>query len=254
MRCKKFDVMTSSYLDQQLSAGEAVGYRGHLASCADCRAHLDEVAQVSQMLRDVRRPDLPRELHGYIMTAVEQRAANEISFAERAVGWMARFNPRFVSYVTGALVSAVLFTAMLAALRPIPVIGADGRPKGEVYVIAGPAITSSDIEYDAYNDLPPDATLSDAHYYQLPRMLDNSALVSFSRIAAPGPEGIAALVEISVDGRAQLVDVLNAPRDPYLVEQLWWSLSKRTFQPAMVGGRPVPTRIILLVEKVDVTG
>ena len=62
------------------------------------------------------------------------------------------------------------------------------------------------------------------------------------------------VVEVDSDGRGTLVDVLNAPKDPYLFEQLWWSLRNRTFQPATVSGHPVPTRIILLVEKVDVGG
>jgi hypothetical protein len=65
---------------------------------------------------------------------------------------------------------------------------------------------------------------------------------------------MAALVEVETDGSAKLVDILDAPQDPYLVEQLWWSLGARTFKPAFVSGRPVTTRIILLVEKVDVRG
>jgi hypothetical protein len=65
---------------------------------------------------------------------------------------------------------------------------------------------------------------------------------------------MSALVEVDSDGRGRLVDMLNSPNDPYLIEQLWWSLRNRTFQPATVSGHPVPTRIILLVEKVDVSG
>src|SRR6185295_19364061 len=115
----------------------------------------------------------------------------------------------------------------------------------------------SDREYHSCDILPPDqATSETEHYYQLPRVLDNSALVSFSHIAyqKAGSQGMSALVEVDSDGRGKLVDVLNAPKDPYLIEQLWWSLRNRTFQPATVSGDPVPTRIILLVEKVDVSG
>src|SRR5262249_819850 len=94
------------------------------------------------------------------------------------------------------------------------------------------------------------------HFYELPRVLDNSALVSFSHIAyqKAGNQGMSALVEVDSEGRGALVDVLDAPKDPYLIEQLWWSLRDRTFQPVTGSGHPVPTRIILLVEKVDVTG
>jgi hypothetical protein len=87
-------------------------------------------------------------------------------------------------------------------------------------------------------------------------VLDNSALVSFSHIAYQkrGNEGMSALVEVDSDGCGRLVDVIDAPKDPYMIEQLWWSLRNRTFQPATVSGRPVSTRIILLVEKMDVSG
>jgi hypothetical protein len=90
----------------------------------------------------------------------------------------------------------------------------------------------------------------------MPRVLDDGALVNFSHLAyeRTGSNGMAALVEVETDGSAKLVDILDAPQDPYLVEQLWWSLGARTFKPAFVSGRPVTTRIILLVEKVDVRG
>ena len=87
-------------------------------------------------------------------------------------------------------------------------------------------------------------------------MIDNGALVSFSHIVHDkvGTESMSALVEVSSDGHAELLEMLEEPRDPALVEQLWWSLGKPTFQPARVEGRAVQTRIVLLVEKVDVSG
>jgi hypothetical protein len=119
-------------------------------------------------------------------------------------------------------------------------------------------ISGSNAEWHASNPHLPPAGGSEASgdYYQLPRVLDNSALVSFSHIAyqKAGDEGMAALVEVGADGSAKLVDMLDEPSDPYLVEQLWWSLSNRTFQPAMVEGHAAPTRIVLLVEKMDVGG
>jgi hypothetical protein len=89
----------------------------------------------------------------------------------------------------------------------------------------------------------------------LPSVLNDSSLVSFSHASYQRGDGFAILVEVSPDGRGELVEVLDDnPPPPHLVEQLWWSLSKRTFQPAMVEGRPIPTRIVVLVEKLDVSG
>jgi hypothetical protein len=186
------------------------------------------------------------------MTEATRRARREIGLAESLFEWLLKLNPRPVALATGLVVSLLSFASLFSSFRPIP----SSSPETQQVAIY-PIINGSDREYHSYNNLPPDAGSTDSeHYYQLPRVLDNSALVSFSHIAyqKPGNQAMSALVEVDLDGRGKLVDVLNAPKDPYLIEQLWWSLRDRTFQPATVSGRPVPTRIILLVEKMDVGG
>lgn len=249
MGCKKFELTASAYLDRQLTLNQTSEYRAHLSTCENCCVDLAEVEQLSLALRRAKQPEAPLELRSYVMTAVARRRAGDISLGQRAFEWLLKLNPRPISYAAGALVSALLFGVLMPSLRPLPAIGASAE---QIF----PVVYSSDREYHNYNNLPPDIGLNGSdHYYQLPRVLDNSALVSFSHIAyqKQGNEGMAALVEVGLDGRARLVDVMGEA-DPYMVEQLWWSLSKRTFQPASVAGRPVPTRIVLLVEKVDVGG
>lgn len=251
MECKNFELTASAYLDRQLAENEFARYRQHLAACDCCRRHLSETDAVSLALRNADRPELPRELHGYVMTEATRRARGEISLSESVLSWLLKLNPRPVAYATGVLVSILSFTSLFSSFRPIP-LGGRGSEPAAIY----PIISGSDREYHSYNNLAPDAAATTDHYYQLPRVLDNSALVSFSHIAyqKPGNQGMSALVEVDQDGRGRLVDVLDAPNDPYMIEQLWWSLRDRTFQPATVSGHPVSTRIILLVEKVDVGG
>jgi hypothetical protein len=255
MECKKFELSASAYIDRALPEQELAEYRAHLSTCSDCRLQLVELEQVSLMFRDVEQPEVPRELHSYIMTEVARHSTNEISLRQRLFEWLLRLNPRPVAYTTGFAMSALSFLLLFSSFKPIPVSAIVDTEQAAIY----PVISGSDREFHSYNDLPPDPNSPDAgsdHYYQLPRVLDNGALVSFSHIAyqKPGNEGMRAMVEVESDGRARLVDVLDAPKDPYLVEQLWWSLRNRTFQPATVSGRPVSTRIILLVEKMDVGG
>lgn len=191
------------------------------------------------------------------MTEASRRARRELTLSQEVFEWLLKLNPRPVSVAAGVLVSLVSFASLFSSFKPIPL----GAVESQEAAIS-PVISGSNREYHSYNNLPQDAGSVDAgskdsdHYYQLPRVLNNSALVSFSHIAyqKPGNQGMSALVEVDPDGRGRLVDVLNAPQDPYLIEQLWWSLRDRTFQPATVSGRPVSTRIILLVEKVDVSG
>jgi hypothetical protein len=253
MGCKKFELMASAYLDRQLTDAETVAYRAHLAACGDCRLHLAEVEQASLMLRELRLPDTPRELRGYVMREATSRALKEITLEQRALTWLMRFNPRLVAYSAGFVISAMLFTLVFSGFRPIPVPAVEANETAMIF----PVVSGSDREYHSYNNLPQDKDVTlEEHYYQLPRVLDNSALVSFSHIVyrKPGNEAMSAMVEVDSDGRGQLIDVLNAPKDPYVVEQLWWSLRSRTFQPATVSGHPVPTRIIMFVEKVDISG
>jgi len=253
MECKKFELAASAYLDRQLSETDTAAYRTHLSTCADCSLHLEEIEQVSLLFRDVSEPETPRELHSYVMTEVKRRARQEISLGQRLLGGLLKFNPRVVAYTAGLVISLTSFGTLFSSFRPIPV----GSIVETEQVAIFPIVSGSDREYHSYNGLPSDTTVSEEeNYYQLPRMLDNNALVSFSHLVnqRSGNEGISAMVEIDSDGRANLIDVLGGPKDPFVVEQLWWSLHDRIFQPATVSGRPVPTRIILLVEKVDVNG
>jgi hypothetical protein len=253
MECKKFELTASAYMDRQVPENEAAEYRQHLSMCDRCRRHLAETEDVSVTLRNADRPAVPRELRSYIMTEASRRARKEISLTESLVAWLLKLNPRPVAYATGLVISLLSFAALFSSFRPIPF----GVPHIEQAAAIYPIINGSNREYQRYNNLPQDAGSSATeHYYQLPRVLDNSALVSFSHIAYQkrGDEGMSALVEVDSDGHGTLLNVIDAPQDPYLVEQLWWSLRNRTFQPATVSGRPVSTRIILLVEKMDVSG
>ena len=253
MECNKFEMAASAYVDRQLNENQAVRYREHLSACEGCRLHLAETEAVSLAVRNVDPPAVPRELRDYIMAEATRRERKEISLTVSFFEWLLKLNPRPVGYAAGLLVSLLSFASLFSSFRPIPLGLAVSQQATAIY----PIISGSDREYQSYNNLPPDAGRTDAdHYYQLPRVLDNSALVSFSHIAyqKAGNQGMSALVEVDSEGRGRLVDVLDAPKDPYLIEQLWWSLRDRTFQPATVSGHPVPTRIVLLVEKVDVSG
>ncbi|HJQ23636.1 MAG TPA: zf-HC2 domain-containing protein [Blastocatellia bacterium] len=253
MECKKFQIIASAYLDGQVTDAEAVASDAHLAACGDCRRHIAEVEQASSLLRELTTPETPRELHGYVMREVALRARKELTVMQRAVGWLQKFNPRLVSYSAGSMLSAVLFALVFSGFRPIPVPAVEAKETALIF----PVVSGSDREYHSYNNLPQNKdAATEENYYQLPRVLDNSALISFSHIvySKPGNEAMSAMVEVDSDGRAQLIDVLNAPKDPQVIEQLWWSLRNRTFQPATVSGRPVSTRIIMFVEKVDISG
>lgn len=255
MRCKRYKLLSSAHIDGRLNGAELAKLHTHLDECENCRVELGQIERTSALLKATARPAFPRELHAYVTTAVRSRALHEISLYQRALEWILKFNPRLVSYATGVAVSFGLFTATMAGFKPIPVIGPVTETLASTEVITG-----SDSEYHRYNGLPQDSgALDDDHFYELPRVMNYGSLVSFSHIAyqKPGSEAAAALVEVTPSGHGRIVQVLGKPTDPMLIRCLQWSLSKRpSFQPAKrVGsGQPLPTRIVLMVQKMDVIG
>jgi hypothetical protein len=248
--------MASAYLDQELTASEASEYRLHLEECSPCHKHLEELEATSLFFKESKKPELPRELHSYVMTAIERRVSGDISLQQRTVEWLLKLNPRPFSFATGAVVSIILFAITLSGFKPLPASPED-RKLGDTSILLAEPIVSSGNQFKVYNDIYANPSSTDIEgYYELPRMLNSGSMVSFSHLAyqRPGNEGMSVMLEVETDGRARLVNVLDDPNDPAVVEQLWWTLGNPTFQPATVEGQPVSTRIILFVEKMDVGG
>jgi hypothetical protein len=252
MDCKKCETTASAYFDQQLGESEAVEYRAHLSDCSECRMRLVEYEAMTLALRNAGRPEVPRELRSYVMTDLARRTSPGFTLSARVFDWLLKLNPRVVAYSTALVVSLVSFGTLFSTFKPIP-MPVSTSEQATIF----PVVTGSDREFLSYNSLPTEKdSTGDEQYYELPRVLNNSGLVAFSHIAysKPGNETMSALVEVGTDGRGKLLDVIDAPKDPFVIEQLWWSLRNRTFQPAVVSGKPVPTRIVLLVEKIDIRG
>ena len=79
MRCIDIQLLTSAYLDEELRITERETYRAHLTSCLSCHQHLEETREVSGFLKAARTPEVPRELRGYVMTAIVRRVHHDIS-------------------------------------------------------------------------------------------------------------------------------------------------------------------------------
>jgi hypothetical protein len=255
MRCEKFEPMASAYLDQELTPIELNEFRSHLDVCSLCRQHLQELEKTSLFFKKVPRPEVPRELHSYVMTALESRTSGELSLRQSFSEWMLTLNPRPFSVATGVIVSLILFAFTLSGFKPLPAHAADSVLNDTAILLAPPPdpVLSPVSEYALYNkDLQ---KISVTDQYELPRIENTRAsMSSFGYLAyqTPGNESMSALVEIDKDGRGTLVHVLDEPKDPMVVEQFWWALHNPTFQPAMVEGQPVATQMVIIMYKVDI--
>ena len=196
-------------------------------------------------------------------------AAGQVSMGQRVSEWLSRLNPVLISYSTGVVASALLFMGTLAGFRPMPYIDDDPPDMTALTANSGAGsfedprfvqvIWGTNSEYNLYNGVPLSlASDSDEHGYELPRFRENGPMTSLAFTAWPktGSESTAMLVEIGSDGRGRIIDVLTKPKDPSLIREMDWTLSRRPFQPAKKtdSGQPIPTRIVLLNYKVDVTG
>jgi hypothetical protein len=266
MNCKEYRSVASDYVDHILDEVVAARYETHLAACSDCHTHLDQTRKVSLVMRHSQRPQTPRELRANVVTAVQRMAAGRLPLHQQVGEWLSKLNPHLVSYSTGVLASALLFAGTLAGLRPSPLLD---QPSPEMIALARggdrlesrilDVVCGTDSEYHLYNGLPPVLPAEpDKHGYELPRFRENGPMTSLAFTGWPktGNESNAMLVEIGSDGCGRIIDVLTKPKDPFLLREMDWSLSRRSFQPAKKtdSGQPIPTRIVLVNYKVDVTG
>jgi hypothetical protein len=252
-RCEEYRSMASAYIDRQLEVVDEMRYQEHLDGCNGCNTHLIDTRKLSLIVRQASDPAVPRELHDYVMTAVRRQSNNEVGLLQRLNDAVQRLNPRIVSYAAGLVMSVVLFTGTIAGFRPISKVA---QANGALPPLE--AVTGNGLEYSIYNDLPLDPSPTDEQFYELPRVVVGSSLVSFSYIALqrPGDETAVVWIEIYPNGKARILEVLKSPSDPTLIGVLQWALSRQPLQPAreIASGQPVSTRIVLFVEKMDVIG
>src|SRR5262249_29255077 len=218
MKCKNSKRMASAYLDRELQPQEMAEYNGHLAGCAGCQSYLSELNSLSHALATLPRVDEPRELHSYVMTPIRRGVNGTFQPIQQLVDFCQKLNPRLVSYGVGLLVSGILFGLTLAGLKPYRGMDSPIGPIAEL-----PAIVGSGEEYDLYNNVPAhDSAGSSQHAYELPRVVHDSSLISFSNVAyrKPGNEGAWALVEIGADGKGKIIQVLEKPNDPGVIGDL----------------------------------
>src|SRR5687767_14288942 len=153
MRCKNFESQASAYLDQELAVSEASEYRQHLEACSPCRGHLEELEATSLFFKESKTPEVPRELHSYVMTAIERRVSGDISLQQRTVEWLLTLNPRPFSFATGAVVSIILFAVTLSGFKPIPASPEDRKLTAVFLAPYSEPVISSGVEFNLYNDI-----------------------------------------------------------------------------------------------------
>lgn len=241
MNCRRCRKLASAYLDRQLAPPEHRDVLQHLSRCPSCRAYLGELEHISRRLGALPSVTPPATLAADTVAAfVRLRQRPSMGILTALANW-AMSHARPVSAVASFLITAVCYGAILGQMKPIPSIPLSVR---------APTITVSASQYRWINGLS--SSSLDASSYTFPRI--RRAPSSDASLAEVKTTPIVVIAMIHADGRASLVQLVEPAGTPQLMEHVRTALSALQFRPAMAGGHPVPTRLILLVDRMDVRG
>jgi hypothetical protein len=119
MRCNDLEALICDYVDGTLTAAERATVELHLASCASCRAMVEEASAAVAFIGRAAEVEPPPALVNHLLFEVRQGAARPVR--ERG-GWLARLlepvlQPRFAM----GMAMTILSFAMLARFAGVPV-------------------------------------------------------------------------------------------------------------------------------------
>lgn len=73
LSCQDLMQRTSEYLDEALPPGEREAFDRHLATCAACAHHLQQILQTIQRLRSLPREPMPSGMKERLRQALHSR-------------------------------------------------------------------------------------------------------------------------------------------------------------------------------------
>lgn len=105
-KCEEFAPLLSAYFDGELTEEENAAVRAHLGECEDCRARLDEYAQLSGAMLALGEEDVPEGFTARVMDAVRAEKAAAKPQVKKRSTWR-RWMPMAACAAIVALAAAV---------------------------------------------------------------------------------------------------------------------------------------------------
>ena len=75
--CKDFLREISEYLDESTDPQKRAELQNHISQCPNCWVILDTTKKTIQVYKGMEQQDLPDEVHGRLMKALEKRCASK---------------------------------------------------------------------------------------------------------------------------------------------------------------------------------
>ncbi len=196
------------------------------------------------------RPKPPAGLADSITDLLTIEAAARRQAPPPSIGRrIARFlEPRLMPYTVGSFASVIMFTLMLAALRPHVVALREAALQNSVTVLTEPA-------YDLYRPVSPEdlARRRAPFGEQSPSLNPEGALAALTRAYAQHPRAgqsetadeMVVVADVFSNGTASLADVVQAPRDRRMLDDFESALRQDPpFVKASLDKRPDTMRVV----------
>lgn len=239
MNCSYYRQRASFYVDHELTPDENQEFLLHLNSCSNCFEYVDEIRHTSQVLQRLGSTMPPADLAKNIVAQLN--AAHVCKPAKpNVMYWLVNtffYNrPQYVSYATSFVVTCLLFTAVIYNFRP----GLMRELRGQVSVIWTP-----------YEEIAIPTPLFDT----VASVQSSKALSDLAKAQLVAPDQDLFLVaDVSSKGRADFVEIVDSPKNDKLERRVVNVLKRASFKPATKDGRPVNSRLFLLIQTIDVRG
>jgi Putative zinc-finger len=270
MNCDAIEHLLSLYVDDGLTSDERAVCYEHLEVCPVCRARVDELRNVrsglAMLVKPVVPPDLVPAINMALATkAAEVRAHRNATTVDLINDWALKWlQPRPMRYTFSSLASIVIFTAVFAALRPHMIAlheASVALEQVQITTVAGDDPLLAD-DFDITKPISPEsyAALRTPYNTESPSLNPAGALAmlnweprELNNRGGQRQDDMVIVADVFTNGAASLANVVQAPRDRRMLEDVANALRQdAAFVPASLDRRPDTMRVIFSVQRVDV--
>jgi anti-sigma factor RsiW len=264
LSCEEAKKAFTPYLDGALTreAGDALGE--HLEICPLCRRDLEEERAIIRGLSLLSRPAPPPDLAASITNAIiieraARKARPRLPLHVRVLRWI---EPWVMPYSVGAFSSMILFALVFGALlQPLRLLRnlaeAERLEAGTAYNVTW---VDGRGEYDVTRPLSPDLYAAAARApfsVESPTLNPRGALAQLAlekpSSGNPDDDDMIVVADVYGNGRASLAAVVEAPRNPRMLDELQDAFRKNpAFLPASFDRRPQTMRVVFVLQKMNV--
>lgn len=269
MTCEELQNAISAYVDDELTTNARAACDEHFASCPVCRVELAETKMMARNLASLSRPAPPATLarqisdrlntERVVLAQSAPRVPAQTLTLRHVLRW---FAPRAMPASVGMVASVLLFVTVIGALVPtmrtLHVLERTSLIEFGMTAADDALAHSTANGYDVTQPITTaDYVASRSPYTSISPSIDphGALATSAARLSATasGDDDMLVVADVYSDGQASLAEVVNAPRDSRMLDDLQAALrSTPAFVPSRLDNRPPTMRVVFMVQRLDV--